>query len=107
MPIPVGAVSPQLRRGTNFLPPKAAFLFQYSTCFFSQQIFKGVSVGEAVRHGLHPVSFKVRLSLHRGAMVLERLWRSKSKDPPLELDDPFAYGSNAYDDCLSCRVVGT
>lgn len=40
-------------------------------------------------------------------MVLERLFRSKSKEPPLEFDDPHAYGSDGYDDCLSCRVLGS
>jgi len=40
-------------------------------------------------------------------MVLERLWRSKAKDGPPDFDDPYAYGSDAYDDCLSCRVLGS
>jgi hypothetical protein len=38
-------------------------------------------------------------------MVLERLFRTKAKDEPLEIDNPYAY-SNAYEDCLSCRVLG-
>jgi len=39
-------------------------------------------------------------------MVLERLFRTKAKDEPLEIDNPYAY-SNAYEDCLSCRVLGS
>ena len=39
-------------------------------------------------------------------MVLERLWRSKTKEEPLEIDNPYAY-SGDYEDCLSCRVLGT
>jgi hypothetical protein len=39
-------------------------------------------------------------------MVLERLWRSKAKDEPLEINNPYAY-SDDYEDCLSCRVLGT
>jgi hypothetical protein len=38
-------------------------------------------------------------------MVLERLFWNKAKDEPLEIDNPYAY-SNAYEDCLSCRVLG-
>jgi hypothetical protein len=38
-------------------------------------------------------------------MVLERLFRSKAKDEPLDIDNPYAY-SNAYEDCLSCRILG-
>jgi hypothetical protein len=38
-------------------------------------------------------------------MVLERLFRNKAKDEPFEIDNPYAY-SNAYEDCLSCRVLG-
>jgi hypothetical protein len=45
------------------------------------------------------------ISNYPDTMVLERLWRSKSKDEPLEIDNPYAY-SDAYEDCLSCRVLG-
>ena len=38
-------------------------------------------------------------------MVLERLWRNKTKDESSEIDNPYAY-SHAYEDCLSCRVLG-
>jgi hypothetical protein len=38
-------------------------------------------------------------------MVLERLFRNKAKDEPLDIDNPYAY-SNAYEDCLSCRILG-
>ena len=39
-------------------------------------------------------------------MVLERLWRRQSKEESFELNDPGAFGSDSYDDCLSCRVLG-
>jgi len=40
-------------------------------------------------------------------MVLERLFGRSTEDPPLELDNPNAYGSGTYEDCLSCRIVGS
>lgn len=38
-------------------------------------------------------------------MVLERLWRGKTTDEPLEIGNPYPYAGD-YEDCLSCRVLG-
>lgn len=91
-PIQFGTISPQLRRRSHFLPPPLKLCF--------------VASHNSVYDWKPPLNVS---SSYQGEMVLERLWRlgNKPKEDSLELDGPDAYRAGEYEDCLSCRVLGT
>jgi hypothetical protein len=40
-------------------------------------------------------------------MVLDKLQRLWRRDENFEFDNPNAYLSGEYEDCMSCRILGT